>query len=157
MCALVTASRRANRTAAPASPRRARVGNGLLKVPRMLTARPACGDRSADSSRLSARPTPAVACRLNVCRRVSPRTGTRDQPVIPALLRQAPFRNLWLVQTINVFGDQITFLAVPIVAVLILHADPAEMGLLTAAALLPHLFFSLPAGVWLDRVYHRPP
>ena len=75
--------------------------------------------------------------------------------MIPALLRQAPFRNLWLGQTISVFGDQITFLAVPIVAVLILHADPAEMGLVTAAALLPHLFFSLPAGVWLDRVHHR--
>ena len=29
------------------------------------------------------------------------------------------------------------------------------MGLLTAAALLPHLLFSLPAGVWLDRVASR--
>ena len=31
----------------------------------------------------------------------------------------------------------------------------AEMGLLGAAALLPHLLFSLPAGVWLDRVAGR--
>jgi len=29
------------------------------------------------------------------------------------------------------------------------------MGLLGAAALLPHLAFSLPAGVWLDRVPRR--
>jgi len=29
------------------------------------------------------------------------------------------------------------------------------MGLLTAAGLLPNLFFALPAGVWLDRVHHR--
>ena len=29
------------------------------------------------------------------------------------------------------------------------------MGLLTAAGLLPHLLFSLPAGVWLDRVHRR--
>jgi MFS family permease len=74
---------------------------------------------------------------------------------LPSLLRQAPFRNFWLGQTISVFGDQITSLALPIVAVLVLHADPADMGLLTAASLLPHLFFSLPAGVWLDRVHHR--
>ncbi|MEP7360769.1 MAG: MFS transporter [Chloroflexota bacterium] len=74
---------------------------------------------------------------------------------LPALLRQAPFRNFWLGQTISVFGDQITGLALPIVAVLVLHADPAAMGLLTAASLLPHLFFSLPAGVWLDRLHHR--
>ena len=30
-----------------------------------------------------------------------------------------------------------------------------QMGLLAAAALLPHLLFSLPAGVWLDRVASR--
>src|SRR6185503_970616 len=54
-----------------------------------------------------------------------------------------------------VFGDQITQLALPVVAVLILHADPAQMGLLTAVGLLPHLLFSLPAGVWLDRVQQR--
>jgi MFS family permease len=75
--------------------------------------------------------------------------------LIPSLLRQAPFRNFWLGQTISVFGDQITLLAVPIVAVLVLHADPAQMGLLTAVGLLPHLLFSLPAGIWLDRVHNR--
>jgi MFS family permease len=46
-------------------------------------------------------------------------------------------------------------LALPIVAVLILGADPAQMGVLTAVGLLPHLLFSLPAGVWLDRVRRR--
>src|SRR6185503_6165795 len=54
-----------------------------------------------------------------------------------------------------VFGDQITQLALPVVAVLVLHADPAQMGVLTAVGLLPHLLFSLPAGVWLDRVKRR--
>jgi MFS family permease len=75
--------------------------------------------------------------------------------VIPTLLHLAPFRNFWLGQTISVFGDQITLLAIPIVAVLILDAQPAEMGLLTAVGLLPHLLFSLPAGVWLDRQARR--
>ena len=75
--------------------------------------------------------------------------------MIPPLLRRAPFRNFWLGQTISVFGDNVTLLALPVVAVLILHADPAQMGLLTAVGLLPHLLFSLPAGVWLDRVRER--
>lgn len=74
---------------------------------------------------------------------------------MPALLQQHNFRNFWFGQTISVFGDQITLLALPIVAVLILGADPAQMGLLTAVGLLPHLLFSLPAGVWLDRVRRR--
>jgi MFS family permease len=73
----------------------------------------------------------------------------------PALLREHNFRNFWFGQTISVFGDQITLLALPIVAVLILDADPAQMGLLTAVGLLPHLLLSLPAGVWLDRIQRR--
>jgi hypothetical protein len=67
--------------------------------------------------------------------------------LIPPLLQRAPFRNFWLGQTISVFGDQITPLAIPVVAVLVLDAQPAVMGLLTAVGLLPHLLFSLPAGV----------
>ena len=75
---------------------------------------------------------------------------------IPPLLTDAvDFRRLWLGQTVSVFGDQITLLGVPLVAVLVLGADAAVMGTLTAAGLLPHLLFSLPAGVWLDRVHRR--
>jgi len=74
---------------------------------------------------------------------------------VPPLLRETQFRRFWLGQTISVFGDQVTQLALPIIAVLILHADPTQMGLLTAVGLLPHLLFSLPAGVWLDRVQNR--
>jgi MFS family permease len=71
------------------------------------------------------------------------------------LLRQAPFRRFWAGQSISVLGDQISLLALPLVAVLALDADAAEMGYLGAAALAPHLLFSLPAGVWLDRVARR--
>ena len=42
-------------------------------------------------------------------------------------------------------------------AVLTLGADASQMGLLTAVGLFPHLLFSLPAGVWLDRVRARRP
>ena len=72
---------------------------------------------------------------------------------LPPLLFDAPdFRRLWLGQTISVFGDQVTQLGLPLVAVLILGADAGQMGTLTAFGLLPHLIFSLPAGVWLDRI-----
>ena len=76
--------------------------------------------------------------------------------IIPPLLHDAPdFRRLWFGQTISVFGDQITQLGLPLVAVLTLGADATQMGTLTAVSLLPHLIFSLPAGVWLDRVRER--
>jgi MFS family permease len=83
----------------------------------------------------------------------APRTGIGR--FVPALLWEEQFRRFWIGQTISVFGDQVTGLALPIVAVLMLGADPTQMGLLTAIGLLPHLLFSLPAGAWLDRVHRR--
>jgi MFS family permease len=71
------------------------------------------------------------------------------------LLREREFRNFWLAQSISLLGDQVALLALPLVAVLVLDAGPGQMGLLGAAALFPHLLFSLPAGVWLDRVASR--
>jgi MFS family permease len=74
---------------------------------------------------------------------------------VPALLREQSFRRFWFGQTISMFGDQVTSLALPVVAVLSLGAEATQMGLLVAVGLLPHLLFSLPAGVWLDRVRQR--
>jgi MFS family permease len=71
------------------------------------------------------------------------------------LLRKRGFRRFWLAQSISLLGDQIAFIALPLLAVLVLDAGPGQMGVLGAAALLPHLLFSLPAGVWLDRVARR--
>jgi predicted MFS family arabinose efflux permease len=61
------------------------------------------------------------------------------------------FRRLWTGQTISLVGDQVSLLALPLVAVLELHAGPADMGLLTAAGVLPYLLFSLLAGGLVDR------
>ena len=72
-----------------------------------------------------------------------------------SLLREANFRKFWLGQTVSLFGDQVTYIALPLTGVLVLDADAAQMGYLGAAALLPHLFFALPAGVWLERVARR--
>jgi len=71
------------------------------------------------------------------------------------LLRQPDFRRLWLAQTISQFGTQVTVLALPLVAILVLEASPFEVALLGALEFLPFLFFTLPAGVWVDRLSRR--
>src|SRR5262245_35772579 len=71
------------------------------------------------------------------------------------LTRQPAFVRFWFGQSISVFGDQISALAIPLTAVLALDASALEVGSLTAMAWLPHLVFSLPAGVWIDRREHR--
>src|SRR5579859_5367989 len=48
-------------------------------------------------------------------------------------------------------GDQISGVALPLAAVLALHAGAAQMGYLTALEWLPSLLFGLPAGAWVDR------
>jgi MFS family permease len=72
-----------------------------------------------------------------------------------ALLRNREFLKLWAGQTISVFGDQVTILALPLAAVLTLDASAFQMGLLMTLGWLPHLLFSLQAGVWLDHRGHR--
>jgi MFS family permease len=72
-----------------------------------------------------------------------------------ALLRRPAFRRFWGAQTVSLLGDQVTVLAMPLLAALTLGAGPADVGYLTAAALLPNLLFSLPAGAWADRRRHK--
>ena len=72
------------------------------------------------------------------------------------LLRSADFRRLWLSSTLTQFGSQITLLALPICAVLLMHATPSQMGTLAALESLPFLLFGLPSGVLLDRCRRLP-
>src|ERR1700760_91139 len=71
---------------------------------------------------------------------------------LPRLLRvNRPFRDYWTGQTISLFGDQIALLAIPLLAVLTLHAGPEQMGLLAAVEMAPSLFFAVPLGAWPAR------
>jgi predicted MFS family arabinose efflux permease len=63
---------------------------------------------------------------------------------------------LWSAQTISQFGSQVTVLALPLVAILVLDASAFEVAALTTVEWLPWLLFSLPAGVWVDRLPRRP-
>ncbi|MCW5666014.1 MAG: MFS transporter [Piscinibacter sp.] len=72
------------------------------------------------------------------------------------LLRQVTYRRLWTSILISSFGGQVTMLALPLTAAVLLHASPTQMGLLTAMEILPFVLFSLPSGVWLDRVRKLP-
>ena len=72
--------------------------------------------------------------------------------LVPELLHgNLVFRRFWLGQTISLLGDQVSLIAVPLTAVLILDANASQMGYLIAAELVPNLFFALHAGAWVDR------
>jgi MFS family permease len=71
---------------------------------------------------------------------------------IPRVLREnLVFRRVWSGQTISLFGDQISMIAIPLTAVLVLDANAKQMGYLVAAELVPNLLFALHAGAWVDR------
>ena len=80
--------------------------------------------------------------------------GPRLAARVPALLRDAGFRRYWSGQTISMFGDQISSIALPLVAVLSLKASPAQMGLLAALVWLPSLLLGVHAGALADRHGH---
>jgi MFS family permease len=66
------------------------------------------------------------------------------------------FRKLWGSLTVTHFGGQITFLALPLTAALVLQASPFEVGVLTAMGALPYPLFGLFAGVLVDRARKLP-
>ncbi len=80
----------------------------------------------------------------------------KKRGALSGLWRHPHFLKLWTGTTVSLFGSQVTFLALPFTAVLILHATPVQMGLLTMANTLPALLGGLFAGVWVDRLRRRP-
>jgi MFS family permease len=73
-----------------------------------------------------------------------------------SLRRHPDFLRLWAGQTVSELGSQVSFIAIPLTAVSALGAGPFQTGLLAALQFLPFLLFGLPAGVWVDRLPHRP-
>jgi MFS family permease len=70
--------------------------------------------------------------------------------------KNSDFLKLWTGFTIARIGSQITVLALPLTAVLLLGAGATETGLLVAAQMLPSIVAGLFIGVWVDRLPRRP-
>jgi MFS family permease len=78
-----------------------------------------------------------------------------DMTTVESVRRSPGFLWLWGGQTISVFGEQFTGLAVPVLAVTLLHAVAWQMGILNAASTAAFLIVGLPAGAWVDRWLKR--
>lgn len=86
------------------------------------------------------------------------RVSSKRRRLLPTggLWQQADFLRIWGAESISLFGNQVSALALPLLAVLVLDASALQMGLLAAAGTAPFLLCSLPAGVWVDRRLRRP-
>ena len=71
------------------------------------------------------------------------------------LWRDRDFLKLWTGQSISEIGSQVSQLALPTVAILLLGATPLQVGLLAACETLAFPVLGLFAGVWADRRRHR--
>ncbi|TMR92704.1 MFS transporter [Nonomuraea basaltis] len=85
---------------------------------------------------------------------------TPDRPPRPngdaETARRADFRWFFTAAVVSKLGTQISYLALPLVAVVTLDASPGQVGLLGALGTAAFLVVGLPAGAWLDRVRRRP-
>ncbi|WP_105971822.1 MFS transporter [Streptomyces geranii] len=67
-----------------------------------------------------------------------------------------PFRWLWGAYATSLFGTWVAFDAFPLIAVLVLHAGPAQVSLLAAAGVAVGAVVALPLGHWIEFRRKRP-
>ncbi len=88
------------------------------------------------------------------------RSGTAPPPAVPdvrAALRTRDARLIFSAYAISAIGSEVTVLAIPVAAAILLGATPLQMGLLTAAGTAPYIGFALVVGAWVDRLRRRRP
>lgn len=73
-----------------------------------------------------------------------------------SIMRNHDFVRIWAGETVSLIGTQVTAFALPLVAILTLHASVLQVGVLNMLRNVPIVVFSLLAGVWLDRRRRRP-
>ena len=81
--------------------------------------------------------------------------SAETSPPRPRLVRDPGFVRLWAAETISHFGSSVTGLALPFVAITLLHATPLQVAILNLADFLPFLLIGLIAGVLVDRFPRR--
>ena len=85
-----------------------------------------------------------------------PSHADKEMPATRSVLINRAFALLWSGQTISTLGSHITDTGIQLIAILVLGAQPLQIGLLAALSALPNLLFSLLIGVWVDRLPRRP-
>jgi len=69
--------------------------------------------------------------------------------------RDNDFKLVWVALSVSLIGSEITYLALPLLAIASLHVTPTQMGVLSASGQAPFLILSLFAGIVVDRVRRR--
>ncbi len=70
--------------------------------------------------------------------------------------QDAAFRRLFAAAAVSRLGTQVGYFALPLLAVVTLHATPVQVGLLATLSTAAFLLIGLPAGPWVDRLRRRP-
>jgi MFS family permease len=71
-------------------------------------------------------------------------------------MRDRDFLKMFVSEGSAGVGSQVSLLALPLTAIVLLHASALEVGTLSALGYIPYLLFGLPVGVWLERNRRRP-
>ena len=74
-----------------------------------------------------------------------------DQKPTARLLRNRDFISLWAGQSVSLIGSSVSFIGLPLVAVLILHVSPFQLGLISAVEVLPPVVVGPFVGPLVDR------
>ncbi|TMC05171.1 MAG: MFS transporter [Chloroflexi bacterium] len=82
-------------------------------------------------------------------------TGSDRVLATASALRSPSFAAYWTARSVSFLGSQVTYLALPLTAILVLKASPLEVGVLGMLQYVPFLLLGLPVGVWVDRVNLR--
>jgi MFS family permease len=77
------------------------------------------------------------------------------RPRFSAVWGQKQFVRFWLGETISMIGSSVSGFALPLVAVITLHATPGQLGVLRAVGSVPGIVLGLFAGVWVDRMSRK--
>jgi MFS family permease len=77
-------------------------------------------------------------------------------PFASPLWQNHAFVRVWSAASISIFGSLITRFALPVIAILTLHAGPFEVAVVRSIDLLSALLVGFVAGAWVDRLRRRP-
>jgi MFS family permease len=84
------------------------------------------------------------------------RPSHRRKAFRDGLYGNGDFIKFWVGETVSLYGTQITVLALPLTAVLVLGAGPEQLGVLRFLQMVPYLLFGVLFGIWVDRMRRRP-